>query len=293
MKNLFLLPAILVFALSANAQTTPKVLVVTAHPDDETTMAATIYKITHEQGGIVDQVVITNGEGGYRYSLLAEPYYNLKLTEEKIGRENLPHIRKQELMNAGKIIGIRNYHFLDQKDLRFGLDEKEPLDSTWNTQWVQTRLKELLETNKYDFVFCLLPDSATHAHHKAATILALRAIAELKEKPVVLAVATSNKTDEVQKNFTQLKNYTLTKIANGKPAFQVDRTVPFGFNNKLNYKIIVNWEITEHKSQGAMQTYMNDGDYENFWYFDSNSPAQFQKAKTFFETLSSRTPTSK
>ena len=55
-----------------NASTPVKVLVVVAHPDDETAMAATIYKITHEQGGIVDQAVITNGEGGYKYSLLAE-----------------------------------------------------------------------------------------------------------------------------------------------------------------------------------------------------------------------------
>src|SRR5689334_16749139 len=103
-------------SISAQTKTGPKVLVVTAHPDDETAMAATIYKITHELNGLVDQCVITNGEGGYKYSTLAEAYYGLELTDEKVGRENLPRIRKQELINAGKIISTNNIFFLDQKD---------------------------------------------------------------------------------------------------------------------------------------------------------------------------------
>lgn len=98
-------------------KTGPKILVVTAHPDDETAMAATIYKVTHELNGVVDQCVITNGEGGYKYSTLAEAYYNLELTDEKIGRENLPRIRKQELINAGKIIGTNNI-FSSTKKMR-------------------------------------------------------------------------------------------------------------------------------------------------------------------------------
>lgn len=243
MRILYLTVIIVLFLFKAEAQTVPdqlKILVVTAHPDDETTMAATIYKITHEQGGIVDQAVITNGEGGYRYSLLAEPYYNLKLTNEKIGRENLPRIRKQELLNAGKIIGIRNHYFFDQKDAHYGLDEREPLDTTWNVTFIQSRLKELITNNKYDFVFCLLPDSSTHAQHKAATILALRTIDQLSERPIILAVSTSNKSDTAKKNFIQLNNHPLTRVSSGKSFFQVDRTTRFGFRNKLDYKIIVN-----------------------------------------------------
>lgn len=267
-----------------------KVLVVVAHPDDETAMAATIYKITHEQGGIVDQAVITNGEGGYKYSLLAESYYHLKLTDEKIGRENLPRIRKQELMNAGKIIGIRNHYFFDQKDAHYGLDVREPLDTTWNVNWVSARLNEIMQNNKYDYVFCVLPDSSTHAHHKAATILALRAIQTLKEKPIILGVSTSKKTDTLKKAFIQLDNFSITKIKKGAPSFQLDRTLSFGFKNKLNYKIIVNWEIAEHKSQGTMQTFMNEGDYEEFWYFDVNAAASFSKTAAFFETLKNKLP---
>ena len=116
MKNVLLLLLLgVLIQTHAQTKTGPKVLVVTAHPDDETGMAATIYKITHELNGTVDQCVITNGEGGYKYSTLAESYYNLELTDEKVGRENLPRIRKNELINAGKIIGTNNIFFLDKK----------------------------------------------------------------------------------------------------------------------------------------------------------------------------------
>ena len=116
---------ILAFSLLSvvKAQTPPTVLIVIAHPDDETGFAATVYKITHELHGNVDLALITNGEGGYKYSTLAEDYYHLELTDEKVGRENLPRIRKQELMNAGKIIGIRNYFFLDQWDRKYTTNE--------------------------------------------------------------------------------------------------------------------------------------------------------------------------
>jgi N-acetylglucosamine malate deacetylase 2 len=271
------------------AQTNPvKVLVVVAHPDDEAAMSVTIYKITHQLGGTVDEAVITNGEAGYKYSLLAESIYNIKLTDEKSGRENLPRIRKQELMNAGKIIGIRNFYFFDQKDAHYGLDEHEPLDTSWDVSWVQQRLKEIITTNHYDYVFCLLPEPATHGGHKAATILTLKTVAALKgDKPIVLSVSGSSKTDTTQKTFTQLKDYAFTKISIGKPSFFIDKTVSFGYNNKLNYKIIENWEIAEHKSQGTMQTFVNMGDYENYWYYDINDPAKFAGTKLFFENLNS------
>ena len=287
---LLLLMALLSVNLAAQQSAAPvKVLLVTAHPDDETLLAATIYKITHESGGIVDQVVITNGEGGYSYSLLSEPIYHLKLSTEAVGREKLPEIRKQELLNAGKILGVRNHYFLDQKDAKFGLDISEPLDTTWNVNWIAIRLQELLIRNKYDYILTLLPDSTTHAHHKAATVLALQAVEKGKEKPVILAVSTSNKGETV-KDFFRLEKYPLTKISKGKYSFRIERTTGFAPLNKLNYKIIVNWVIAEHKSQGSLQNMTNDGDYENIWYFDLNGTAKFEKTKQFFELLRSKVP---
>ena len=256
----------LFFSLSKAQQSDSiiKILIVTAHPDDETGFAATVYKVTKELNGTADQCVITNGEGGYKYSTLSESYYDLKLTDEKIGRENLPRIRKQELMNAGKIIGMRNIFFLDQKDAHYGLDEHEPLDTTWNVSLVSTRLKEIMTKTKYDFVFCLLPTP---------------------ERPIILGVTGANKNDTSKYNFTQLKNYSESKVEGNAPMYFFDKSVKFGFKNALSYKIIVNWEIAEHKSQGTMQLAMNQGDLEQFWYFSLNGEKGKEKCKQFFEKL--------
>src|SRR5688572_28992944 len=110
----FLVPVLVLAALaaaSAQVDSTLRVLIVTAHPDDDVAFAATVYKITHDLKGRVDLAVITNGEGGYKYSTLGDVYYDLELTDERVGREYLPTIRKRELMNGGAIVGIRNYYF--------------------------------------------------------------------------------------------------------------------------------------------------------------------------------------
>lgn len=80
-----------------------------AHPDDEYYFAATTYRTAVELHGVVDQLVITNGEGGFHYSSLAEPYYHKTLTTEAVGRKELPAIRKEETLNAGRILGIQNH----------------------------------------------------------------------------------------------------------------------------------------------------------------------------------------
>jgi LmbE family N-acetylglucosaminyl deacetylase len=271
----------------------PNVLVVVAHPDDETAFAATIYKITHELNGMVDQCVITNGEGGYKYSTLAESYYGLDLTDEAVGRANLPRIRKQELMNAGKIIGTHNIFFLDQKDAHYGLDEHEPLDTSWNVPWVSTRLHEILVNTHYDFVFCLLPTAETHGGHKAATLLALRAVQSMPAnmRPVILGGSVSSLPDSAGKDktppliFNQLRDYSETKVEGQSSMYSFDRSVTFGYRNKLSYKIIVNWEIAEHKSQGTMQLAMNMGDLENYWFFAINSPEAKRKCAELFNEL--------
>jgi hypothetical protein len=190
-------------------------------------------------------------------------------------------------MNAGKIIGMSNIYFLDQKDAHYGLDEREPLDTTWNVSWVTTRLKEIMNTTKYDFLFCLLPVPETHAHHKAATILALRTVQALPsdQRPAVLGVSGSSLKDTTPIQFDQLGNYTETRVEGNTAMFSFDKSVPFGYKDKLTYKIIVNWEIAEHKSQGTMQLAMNYGDLENYWFFSMNNEGGAEKCKALFESL--------
>lgn len=79
-----------------------KLLIVAAHPDDEYAFAGATYRLVRESGWLADQVVITNGESGYRYATLAETFYGVSLAPTGEGRANLVEIRKKEARNAGR-----------------------------------------------------------------------------------------------------------------------------------------------------------------------------------------------
>ncbi|MBC8144672.1 MAG: PIG-L family deacetylase [bacterium] len=271
----------------AQTDSTLRVLIVTAHPDDDAAFAATVYKITHDLRGHVDLALITNGEGGYRYSTLAESLYGLELTDEKVGREHLPTIRKRELMNGGAIIGIRNYYFLEQVDNQYTLDVDSVFKHVWDVDATRARLKEIIERGGYHYIFGLMPTPETHGHHKGATILALQASQQIPmgRRPVVLACTLVDKPDTAAMTFRGLPNHPLTKISTDAPVFTFDRTQKFGFRDRLDYKIIVNWLIAEHKSQGTMQLGMNSGDIESFWYFDANDRSTVARTRALFDRL--------
>ncbi len=264
-----------------------KVLLVTAHPDDDALYAGTVYKITHFLKGKVDLALVTDGQGGYKYSTLAESIYHLKLTNEKIGRQYLPAIRKRELMNGGQIVGIRNYFFLDQPDKRYTQSVKEVFTSHWDTAFVKNRLYHILEKGHYNFVFVMLPTLHTHGAHKGSAIMAMRAVLEMKpeNRPVVLAATVVGKDKASAFHFSDLPGYPVTKINPDAPIFTFDRTQSFGYLNRLNYKIIVNWVIAAHKSQGTMQLLMNRGDIEQYRYLAFNNPDEIPETKRLFEEV--------
>jgi LmbE family N-acetylglucosaminyl deacetylase len=264
----------------------PHVLMVIAHPDDESILAVTLYKIAKEHRGIVDLFVITNGEAGFKYSTLAEAYYHCRLTDEKEGRKRLPAIRRQELIKAGNILGITHYFFANQRDDKYCTDEREPLDSCWNVASTTAKLRGVLRLGHYGYVFCLLPEAAGHGAHKAASLLALQEVARLPapQRPVVLGVRMRDKSDSVYR-FVGYAHYPSTSTVTDTPAFVIDRTATFSYNHRLNYKVIANWEIAEHKTQGATQMTMNDGDLEEFWYFKQENPQGMEKARQLFSGL--------
>src|ERR1035441_8566576 len=73
-----------------SARTGPgKLLIVVAHPDDEYACAATTYRLVRELGWTADQVILTDGESGYRYATLAEVFYGAGLTHDGDGRARL------------------------------------------------------------------------------------------------------------------------------------------------------------------------------------------------------------
>jgi N-acetylglucosamine malate deacetylase 2 len=245
-----------------------KVLIVVAHPDDEYAFAATTYRLVRELGWEADQVLVTNGEAGYRYSALAEAVYGVALTREGDGRAHLPAIRKEEAIRAGKILGIRRHYFLDQKDLGFATDAALADASNWDRGRVLATISDLLATERYDAVFTLLPTEQTHGHHRAATLLALEAVARLPpdQRPLFFGVEPRSKSDEPLR-FAGLPGQVLTKTVSADPAFVFDRTVTFGYRNALDYQIVVNWVIAEHKSQGLFQKDCGAHQLEQFWLF--------------------------
>ena len=275
---------------SANAQSSPtRVLVVVAHPDDDTDFAGTVYKLTHVLGGKADLCIITNGEGGYRYATLAEPIYGLKLTQESIGRKALPAIRKKEARAGGAIAGISNYFFLNQFDKAYTENVHEVLESQWDTAFVRRRLAEILNKGRYDFVFVAEPTKTTHGAHQAASLMALAAVAAMpvNRRPVILATNTYKKGDPAPE-YSGRDDFPFARARPVDPPLEFDLTQPFGFQDKLDYRIIANWLIAEHKSQGIMQKYLNAFDTERFFLFAIDDDAGVARTKAFFARLGDR-----
>jgi LmbE family N-acetylglucosaminyl deacetylase len=262
----------------------PRVLLIVAHPDDEYEMAATVYKIARDLAGVVDQVIISDGEGGFRYSTLAGQYYGIDLTNEQIGRAQLPHIRKDEARRAARVLGIQHQWFLNERDEHFTLDANEVLQKSWNSNRVEQRLVQRLRQGRYDVVLVLLPTEDTHGEHKAASILALEAVARLPEnqRPAILAAEASDKNP----SYSTLPGYPATATYSSLPQFRFDRDIHFGFRNSLSYQIVVNWVIAEHKSQGLFQTTIGQDRYESFWVFRVSSESANEKATALFSRLS-------
>jgi len=271
----------------------PRVLCVVAHPDDEIAFAGTIYKTATFLGGTVDLFTVTNGEGGFKYSTLAERIYGTELTDETVGRRELPEIRKRELTRGCRVLGIRNLWFLREKDHRYTQDLDEVLGPTadaWNLDRVARQLDLRLASGHYDFVLVHLPTAGTHAHHMAASVLALEAVARMpvEERPAVLGariLVDGEPAAEAATFPADSRAAAAVRVAADAPAFVFDRRQKFGHQDKLDYGIVVAWAVAEHRSQGTMQLYAHRGDREEYTLFAGGPPDGASRAATWFEAL--------
>jgi len=266
----------------------PKVLVVTAHPDDETGFSVTMFKITHEMKGTVDMAVMTDGGGGFADSQLGALYYGLNLTDSIVARTHLPMLRKQEILNAGKIMGVRNIYFMEQPDDWYTTDPKPYISGkNWDIPYVERRMDRLLADRDYDFVITMLPHAGQHGHHKTSVLMALRAIQRFKgpHKPIVIAGSPMNATSKPME-FSMLEGYPETKIKGDAPTFTLNRAFRFKENDKVSYKIVADWVISEYKSQGAIQENgIHKTDLEVYRYYDLNDSRGISKVQKLFDDL--------
>lgn len=266
----------------------PRVLAVTAHPDDEIAFAATLYKTATHLRGTCDLFVITDGDAGFKYSTLAERVYAQNLTDPAVGRRSLPLIRRRELIAGCDALGLRQIFFLHQRDPRYSKDPAEVLaagDAGWDVPLVRRRLDQVLRAGRYDFVLTHLPVPETHGHHKAATLLALEAIAALPEaqRPVPLGAYMTPRGETRPDPPLWLDGFPITLRTSAPLSF--DRTQKFGFKDQLDYHIVVNWAIAAHRSQGTMQTLMGRYDLEQFFVYALAGEAGANRARAWFERL--------
>lgn len=272
-------------ALPALAQG-PKVLIVTAHPDDETMFPVTVFKITRELHGSADLALLTDASGGFN-GMVASSYFGMNMLDSALGRKNLPRIRKKEIRESADILGVKTIYFFDQRDDFYNRDEKPYLEGVrWNRRYIETRLDSILAAGRYDYVFCMVPHEGQHAHHKTASLHALRAAQRYRGpiKPLVLGGQSANKGYTFR--FAQLDGYPETRISPAAPVFEYDRSRTFGEGNKHSYMIVADWVKAAHKTQsGDMNQAMHRGDLETFWYFALNGDERIGEVKALFEAL--------
>jgi len=268
----------------------PRVLAVVAHPDDEIAFAGVIYKTATHLGGCADVAVVTNGEGGFKYATLAESIYGLALTDEVVGRRELPAIRRREMLDGARVMNVRDVIFLDQRDHRYTTDEHEILGqgaSVWDVEGVRATLAALIHERGYDFLLTFLPYEDTHGHHKAAVVLALQAVASLPEpaRPITLGVRFRRRGERPPPP-RGLSDWPVTRPRTDVGPFVFDRTQSFGHDDRLDYRIVVNWAIAAHRSQGTMQLGMGRAsELEAYWLYALEDDDAIAPTRTWFERL--------
>jgi LmbE family N-acetylglucosaminyl deacetylase len=258
------------------------VLVVIAHPDDESLFGGFVHALTHKLNATVDLVCVTNGEGGFAHAGLSESFYgNLKLTEEAVGRKHLPRIRQQELLGSGRILGIRRFFFYDQMDLKYSRDVDTVLTEQWDKEWVidqfQRTLKHGNGAGGYDLMVILLPSVDSHGHHTASALLALEAIDRLQQvKTTDIIIPTVIGGSEFV--LTQPPTYPGNRLADvltNVTTFEFRFNLRWKMSNSpvVDYQTVLFWMAAEHKTQGGLVNELMteyNRDNEQYYYFAIN-----------------------
>lgn len=154
------------------------VLVVFPHPDDEAfgvsgTMAAHI-----ANGTPVTYACLTLGEMGRH---MGQPPFAT--------RESLPHIRRQELQNAAKAIGVEDLRMLGYRDKTIEFEDEEKLIAD---------ITAIIHEVRPSLLITFYPGYAVHPDHDACGAVVVKAVARLPaaERPKLHCVAFAKNCEE-------------------------------------------------------------------------------------------------
>ena len=64
-----------------------------------------------------------------------------------------------------------------------------------------------------------------------------------------------------------------------------DRTQPFGHKQRLDYRVLVNFLIAQHLSQGTMQLAMSRGLAEHYFVFSVSPDGAHERAAAWLKAL--------
>lgn len=150
------------------------ILVVFPHPDDESFAVAGTLALHIQAGTPVTYMCLTLGEMGRN---LGNPPFAT--------RESLPVIRKQELLDAAKAVGIQDLRMMGLRDKTVEFEDDEKL-----TNMIAEAIDELHPS----LVITFYPGYSVHPDHEATGRAVVRAIARMPEdeRPKLHCVAFSN-----------------------------------------------------------------------------------------------------
>lgn len=154
------------------------VLVIFPHPDDEAFGVSGTISLHINNGTPVTYACLTLGEMGRN---MGNPPFAT--------RETLPKIRKEELEEAAKVLGIQDLRMLGYRDKTVEFEDEDKLAN---------RLGVIIGETKPSLIITFYPGYAVHPDHDATGAAVIRAVKELPadKRPKVHCVAFSNNCEE-------------------------------------------------------------------------------------------------
>ncbi|WP_282173764.1 bacillithiol biosynthesis deacetylase BshB2 [Cytobacillus firmus] len=154
------------------------VLVIFPHPDDEAFGVSGTISLHIDNGTPVTYACLTLGEMGRN---MGNPPFAT--------RETLPKIRKEELEEAARVLGIQDLRMLGYRDKTVEFEDEVMLAN---------RLGAIIGETNPSLIITFYPGYAVHPDHDATGAAVIRAVKELPadKRPKVHCVAFSNNCEE-------------------------------------------------------------------------------------------------